>query len=43
MFKKHGQKFIAAKASADEAHVNALNQDELFEKLEKWRNGYSAC
>jgi deoxyribodipyrimidine photo-lyase len=36
MFKKHGQKFIAAKASAAEAHVNALNQDELFES---WKNG----
>jgi deoxyribodipyrimidine photo-lyase len=36
MFKKHGQKFIAAKDLTDEAIEIALNQDELFES---WKNG----
>ena len=36
MFKKHGQKFIAAKDAAAEIMPNALNQDELFEN---WKNG----
>jgi deoxyribodipyrimidine photo-lyase len=36
MFKKHGQKFIAAKHSGEEAPLQADNQDELYEK---WKNG----
>ena len=36
MFKKHGQKFIAAKGNAGEAPVIAENQFELFES---WKNG----
>ncbi len=36
MFKKHGQKFIAAKNNDDKASLFAGNQDELFES---WKNG----
>jgi deoxyribodipyrimidine photo-lyase len=36
MFKKHGQKFIAAKNNGDKLTDIALNQDELFEL---WKNG----
>ncbi len=36
MFKKHGQKFIAAKNNEGEAPLQAINQDELFED---WKNG----
>jgi deoxyribodipyrimidine photo-lyase len=36
MFKKHGQKFIAAKNSEDEALLQAVHQDEFFED---WKNG----
>ena len=36
MFKKHGQKFIAAKKDRDETDLTAGNQDELFEN---WKNG----
>jgi len=36
MFKKHGQKFIAAKGNAADAPLVAENQFELFEK---WKNG----
>jgi len=36
MFKKHGQKFIAAKNSDEETQLLAANQDELFEN---WKNG----
>ncbi len=36
MFKKHGQKFIAAKSNAEESPVIASNQGELFEN---WKNG----
>jgi deoxyribodipyrimidine photo-lyase len=36
MFKKHGQKFIAAKNSQDEKTEISPNQDELFEN---WKNG----
>jgi deoxyribodipyrimidine photo-lyase len=36
MFKKHGQKFIAAKVNSDKTTELAVNQDELFEA---WKNG----
>jgi deoxyribodipyrimidine photo-lyase len=36
MFKKHGQKFIAAKDPAETTTPNAANQDELFEN---WKSG----
>ncbi len=36
MFKKHGQKFIAAKNNEAEVSALADNQDELFES---WKNG----
>lgn len=36
MFKKHGQKFIAAKNLQDEGITVAPNQEELFEN---WKNG----
>jgi deoxyribodipyrimidine photo-lyase len=36
MFKKHGQKFIAAKNNEDETQPFAANQDELFES---WKYG----
>jgi deoxyribodipyrimidine photo-lyase len=36
MFKKHGQKFIAAKNNEAEVTLFADNQDELFES---WKNG----
>ena len=38
MFKKHGQKFIAAKAGEDVSDF-AANQDELFEKWKKGTTG----
>jgi deoxyribodipyrimidine photo-lyase len=36
MFKKHGQKFIAAKNKDSKAYDFAANQEELFEN---WKNG----
>jgi len=36
MFKKHGQKFIAAKSNEETTHIPVDNQDDL---LVRWKNG----
>ena len=39
MFKKHGQKFIAAKNNDDKMSIYTANQDELFESWKYGRTG----